>query len=166
MPRLKACKKCGRIKSFLSFYTSKLTSDGHENKCKKCRKIRMRKIYKSDESHRRRYLYQKEWVKNNPERNKIIAARTRAKARWDVLVAYSGNPPKCACCNEEEYVFLQLDHINGGGTNERIKYGAGVGLFCWLRKKKFPKGYQILCANCNYAKIRGECPHKIKNGKN
>ncbi len=33
----------------------------------------------------------------------------------------------------------------------------------WLITNNFPKGFQILCWNCNYAKgVFGECPHKIK----
>ena len=31
----------------------------------------------------------------------------------------------------------------------------------WIKKNNFPKGFQILCHNCNVAKgIYGECPHE------
>lgn len=163
MAKLKVCKKCGRIKSLHQFYISKIISDGFENKCKECRKLKMRNYYKQDEVHKRKYLYQKQWIKKNPKRSSEIAAKTRAKTRRDCMVAYGGKIPKCACCGEKEYRFLQLDHINGGGTKERVKYGAGTGMFSMLRKKNYPKGYQVLCANCNHAKQYGICPHKLKN---
>lgn len=166
MANLKACKKCGRIKSLHQFYTSLLTQDGYENKCKECRKIRMRRIAHTDQAHQRKALYQKEWVSKNRDKVAAQALRTRQKVRRDCIIAYGGNPPRCKCCGEKEYRFLQLDHLNGGGTKERTKYGAGTGLFITLRKRKYPKGYQILCANCNHAKQYGICPHKLKHGKN
>jgi len=32
----------------------------------------------------------------------------------------------------------------------------------WLRKYNYPKGFQVLCHNCNMAKRFGVCPHKEK----
>lgn len=167
MAKVKFCKKCGRLKSFVSFYKSKLTSDGYESRCKECRKLKMRNQYKQDEVHKRKSEYQKKWVEKNRGKANEMAAKTRAKARWDCMVAYGGNPPKCSCCGEKEYRFLQLDHINGGGNKDRIKYGAGIGLYCSLRKRKYPKGFRIFCANCNHAARFGICPHKLKkHGQN
>lgn len=34
-----------------------------------------------------------------------------------------------------------------------------------LKQNNYPRGFQILCYNCNNAKsIQGQCPHQIKNG--
>ena len=31
----------------------------------------------------------------------------------------------------------------------------------WLVTNNFPKGFQILCSNCNFAKgVLGKCPHQ------
>lgn len=77
------------------------------------------------------------------------------------LQFYGGNPPKCACCGETTYQFLAMDHINGGGNAHRRK--VGVNLYIWLRREGFPKGFQVLCHNCNLAKgFYGICPHKVK----
>lgn len=161
---LKMCKKCGRLKSFSQFYKSKLTSDGFEGMCKNCRRFIMRKQYKSDDVHKRKSKYQKEWNIKNPEKVIIHNARTRLKLRMGVLNAYSGIPPKCACCNEKHIQFLELDHINGRGNKERCRYGAGGGLYNFLKRNKYPKGYRILCSNCNQAIGKyGKCPHnKLK----
>lgn len=73
----------------------------------------------------------------------------------------------CSCCGEKEIVFLTIDHIDGGGTKHRKKVGGG-GKFTyrWIYKNNFPKGFRVLCYNCNSGRARnnGICPHeKAKN---
>lgn len=85
-------------------------------------------------------------------------------ARMDVLYHYGGNPPKCKCCGEKYIEFLEVDHINNDGAEHRRKNKlmAGGGTFHFLRKNNYPKGFQILCSNCNQAKGKyGKCPHKL-----
>ncbi len=67
---------------------------------------------------------------------------------------------KCACCGEEEEMFLTMDHINGGGIRHRKKIGMKIHV--WLFKNNFPDGFQTLCFNCNWGKYinGGVCPHK------
>jgi hypothetical protein len=85
------------------------------------------------------------------------------KLRMDVLTAYGGNPPKCACCGESHVEFLVLDHIKGGGNKERRKRGGGWAVYSYLRRHGYPKGYTVLCQNCNSAKaFYGYCPHERK----
>ena len=76
----------------------------------------------------------------------------------------------CVCCGESYYEFLAVDHIEGGGNSHRkslsktnsVHYG---DLYNWLIKNNFPKGFQILCHNCNLAKgFYGSCPHKKNIG--
>jgi hypothetical protein len=77
---------------------------------------------------------------------------------------YSGNHPCCACCEEREPLFLAVDHINGGGNQERKLLGVqgGYQFYRWLVENDFPPGYQILCNNCNGAKGSGFlCPHEV-----
>jgi len=41
----------------------------------------------------------------------------------------------------------------------------GNGLPYWLKKNNFPPGFQVLCANCNFAKRNSRyCPHEIRRG--
>jgi hypothetical protein len=90
------------------------------------------------------------------QRNK--AARDARKA--EVILHYSHGENKCSCCGEKTYEFLSLDHINGGGTAHRKALGGGQ-FFLWLHRNGFPKGYQVLCFNCNLAKgFYGQCPHE------
>jgi hypothetical protein len=64
------------------------------------------------------------------------------------------------CCGEVESVFLTIDHVQNNGAEQRRRGIYGSGLYKWLKRMKYPKGYQILCWNCNEAKrILGACPH-------
>ena len=108
--------------------------------------------------------YVKEWRRKN--RDKFLATQKRgyAKMRLETLVRYCGDPPECACCGETEVVFLAIDHISGGGNIHRRKIDpdgkiGGNGFGYWLKKNGWPKGFQVLCFNCNWAKSHGGCPH-------
>jgi hypothetical protein len=77
---------------------------------------------------------------------------------------YYGN--MCKCCGETIFQFLTLDHEDGNGNNHRRKLFkhnvGGVHMYRWLKKNNFPKGYSLLCMNCNWAKrYGGICPHKF-----
>lgn len=82
--------------------------------------------------------------------------RSRIRRRLRVIEYYGG---KCRCCGEKDYEFLCIDHIKGGGRKHRDIVGANVDR--WIIKNKFPKGFRILCHNCNMSMgMYGYCPHK------
>jgi hypothetical protein len=77
--------------------------------------------------------------------------------RTSALLAYGW---KCACCGEDRYEFLSIDHVNGGGTRARKTQGGGSRLYRWLADHNYPEGFQVLCHNCNMSKgCYGYCPH-------
>ena len=89
--------------------------------------------------------------------------RNQDRCRDEVYSAYGGY--RCNCCNETERMFLSIDHVNNDGAKERRsgKYsGGGSAFYNWLRKNDFPKGYQVLCMNCQIGKHKngGVCPHQ------
>jgi len=76
------------------------------------------------------------------------------KHRTECIDHYGG---KCACCGENTYEFLSIDHINGNGLKHRREVGDIVR---WLIKNNYPEGFRILCHNCNQALGHyGYCPH-------
>lgn len=104
------------------------------------------------------------WLANNRLARNSWEAERRAKVRHEVFMAYGGF--LCACCGETEPMFLTIDHINNDGANHRRELkdkigNGGASFFTWLKANKFPKGFQVLCRNCNWGKHAngGVCPH-------
>jgi len=105
-------------------------------------------------------------------RNKDLVDNIRLK----ILQYYSkhlsmSDIPCCRCCGEKSHnEFLSLDHIAGkkemDSEPELVELGyssslVSVVLLRWIIKNNFPKGFQILCHNCNLAKgFYGKCPHE------
>jgi len=119
--------------------------------------LRMKKYYQKNKNK----IY--EQIKRYREKNKdIYLSYHRSynkRLRIEVLKHYSKPEITCACCGEKEIEFLTIDHIHGGGSSQR-KFIRGNYIYYWLRKNNFPRGYQVLCMNCNFAKGRlGKCPH-------
>jgi hypothetical protein len=93
----------------------------------------------------------------------VTAERLRSLARtWvlkkEVINHYGG---RCSCCGESEMMFLAMDHINNDGCGERKEDPSKYRINRWLKKNRYPDGYQILCHNCNLGKHfnKGVCPH-------
>lgn len=116
------------------------------------------------------------WQKANPEKMKIIQRRYRIKNREKRMIAqkaqgvryrleaiahYSKGENVCACCNENIVRFLTIDHIEINGAEHRRQYKINH-IARWLKKMKYPKGFQVLCFNCNLGRAhnKGICPHK------
>jgi hypothetical protein len=127
----KACKN-GHVRE-------RITSNGH---CIRCRTLAERKR-----------LDQPRFA---PLKAKL-AARTRARRRLRMLTLIAGGPPRCARCGCDDLRFLEANHKNGGGGDERyIKAPGGARL---------PRGYdmqnailngtrrvddlEVLCRPCN-----------------
>lgn len=99
----------------------------------------------------------KEYYKRKKLEIKEYKLKYGTKLKSNCVNAYGG---KCECCGETELIFLAIDHINGGGSKHRKEVGAGEQFYRWLRNQKYPKGYRVLCHNCNWASHWGICPHK------
>jgi hypothetical protein len=107
--------------------------------------------------------YSREYYYSHLKQVREYQRTAETNIKFAVLIHYGGNPPKCACCGESHIKFLTIDHINSGGKQHRKKLGLqGSGFYRWLKRNGFPKGYQILCYNCNCgrAKNNGICPHR------
>jgi hypothetical protein len=110
-------------------------------------------------------------VTRTAEERRAYAARKAMEyhkaRRAEAIAAYGGH---CACCGESHPAFLTIDHIAGGGNAHRRSLtatGAIAGssnFYAWLKKNKFPAGFQLLCHNCNFAKSHGGCPHREGGG--
>lgn len=60
---------------------------------------------------------------------------------------------KCVRCGITDARVLQIDHTNGGGTKERkLTFGNNKNGYYLHILKVEGRGYQLLCANCNWIK--------------
>lgn len=76
----------------------------------------------------------------------------KLKFRTEIL-ALLGN--KCVCCGFSDPRALQIDHVNGHGSQERKLFkrdSARFYKFVLKQIKSGSKDYQLLCANCNWIK--------------
>lgn len=87
----------------------------------------------------------------------------RSRAYWHqrrltVIKHYGG---RCCCCESTQSEFLDVDHIDGGGTKHRNS--VDQHFYDWIIASNFPNNLQLLCANCNRGKSKfGSCPHSDK----
>lgn len=83
----------------------------------------------------------------------------RVADKVEVIRHYSLGRMCCARCKIIDMDVLTIDHIgqdgaahrriNGiAGMSSRVRRG-GKQFYKWLRQQKFPKGYRVLCFNCN-----------------
>ena len=101
----------------------------------------------------------------NSKRLKVLKHYSQSLSNSDI--------PCCNCCGLNSHIgFLALDHIAGkrkmDSERELVQLGYDSNmhpdtLLQWLIDNNFPKGFQILCHNCNLAKgFYGACPHETK----
>lgn len=77
---------------------------------------------------------------------------------WNDLLCAYGN--FCLCCKEGNQAYLTIEHLNGDGSIHRKQLtkgkhgGGGTKTYADLRRRGWPKGYGIMCANCQLARHR------------
>lgn len=129
--------------------------------CGYCGKVPSIKIY-CDRCFKMHSKVAKIWRSKPKVKEKIInLSKERHKQRKnDVLLKYGG---RCSCCGEDYFSYLEIDHINGGGTKEIRELGGGRYL-SMLYESPIRDDLQILCANCHTAKTKMiPCYHKISH---
>ena len=67
---------------------------------------------------------------------------------------------KCAHCGFNDIRALHIDHIHGGGKDER-ESKRGTSYHYHILKRIESGDYQVLCANCNYIKVSENNERKI-----
>ena len=114
--------------------------------------------------------YQREWRRNWLAKSE----ENRQKARQSCLKSYRKQKAKlfallggkCAVCGFADERALQVDHINGGGSEQRTaqRLSNKLGLDHYKQYVKMSVSdllsqHQLLCANCNWIKRaeKGEC---------
>lgn len=138
----KRCPTCGETKALDAFYGHRGNTYGKTALCKIC----------LDAKQKARAMARKE--AGLPH----VQSERRRAFRMRVLCHYSGGEtPFCACCHTTYLPHLTMDHINGGGAEDR-KTKSSSTLYQRICEAGFPPEFQILCWSCNMAKFQlGAC---------
>jgi hypothetical protein len=150
---LRTCTKCSDSYPATTDYFYKRTSGILAAECKSCSQGRTKVTY----------------TRNRDRIRPVENAKKRkmgAELKDRVFQHYGGWI--CACCGEEEKMFLTLDHINNDGAEFRRMItgdqsrGGGQITYRWLERNGYPEGFQVLCGNCQHGKRMngGTCPHQ------
>ena len=153
-------------------YHKKYGSEWQKRK-REHRRLYLKNFYSIPENRQKRNEKVRKWKEKNKERLLIAHRKYNEENREKIrerhnkrnkelrLTVLNHYGKKCICCRETEEKFLSIDHINGGGNKHRKIMT--MNFYAWLIKNDFPKGFQILCYNCNFSKGHyGQCPHQSK----
>ncbi len=166
---MKRCTSCGRRRSLRAFYHGGPGfRDNRKPECKLC--LARREQSRAEASKQWIREYAAGWHRKNRRlidsatgflnRQGRPALTTYYRLRHEAILAYGGY--RCACCGVREPDFLTIDHINNGGSRHRRRVGVASNFYRWLQKHSYPKGFRVLCSNCNSGRHRngGVCPHR------
>lgn len=149
------------------------TQKWNHGMCRDCYNASQR-AYRRNRPDKFAVYYKRQYARNKQNPAKMIAERKRGREYWqqlrhEVIMAYGGYV--CTCCGETEPMFLSIDHVNNDGAKHRRAIGefksngkgAGSRTLKWLKDNGYPRGFQVLCMNCNCGKQRnkGFCPHHV-----
>ena len=96
----------------------------------------------------RQKAYQRNWEKENREKRNAGQRRYYNSLRKRVLDLMGG---KCIYCGCDEYKALEINHINGGGYQERMLRGSRSKQFYLdiVAGRRQLKDLELTCGVCN-----------------
>ncbi len=137
----KFCSMCNKELPIESFGIRRASKDGKNSYCRKClAALKKSKYHNTPEKFR---IQGREYYGDNSEKAKLRAKFHRGKLFNEVLDHYGRKCSITKCGNTKN---LCVDHIGGNDGNSPK---AGMYLWRWLKKNNFPKGFRILCLQCN-----------------
>ena len=103
------------------------------------------------------------------KRKDVLNFRQRMKTyilKMKVISHYSNGKNECECCGEKNFEFLTIDHLPNAPHKRNNENRSGTEFYHWLRRNNYPKGFRVLCMNCNFSIGKfGYCPHKLEGKK-
>lgn len=145
--KTKMCNSCKNKKNVNLFYkkSGRTGLAAYSSSCISCINILRKEDRKNNPA--KYHLIDKAYYHNNKTKIKQNNALWRYSKRKEILELLGG---KCCRCGFDDVRALQVDHVNGGGHQERKITTSVNKLFKDI--KKIPEKYQLLCANCNWIK--------------
>ncbi len=106
-----------------------------------------------------------QWVKENQPRIKAMTAARRAQDRAAVLRLVGNGKVECVRCGCDKPELLEINHKDGGGTQEKKRLGAGQVYRDILKLKRAIDDLELCCRVCNalhYLEMKyGPLPYQI-----
>jgi hypothetical protein len=147
-------------------YNKKSYIKHKETRCAHSKEYRTENREKVLEKSTEHYHSNKEYYKQrnresylrNRLRRSIESQQQRAFIKETIMKHYSNGDIKCVECDINDIDMLTLDHINNNGAEHKREIGShrkdckGIGMYGWIVKNDFPKGFQVLCWNHNIKK--------------
>ena len=117
-----------------------------------CRKCSIERANQWNQSHKERHsMNTKTYRQKHIGEVKKRLHNYNQRIKYAVISHYSPSL-NCVNCSVDNIHVLTVHHINNDGARDRILRGLGSAFYRSLIKEGFPKGYEILCMNCNYLK--------------
>ena len=145
---MKTCNQCGIEKPLDSFYKSKCGKDGHESKCKECRRSAWRLRYLTNpipHKERSRKLYEEEKAKGI-RRYKVFRASCQKK--WIEIISDEFGDLACSKCGYNKNIAAIDFHHHDPSTKE-VNFST-----IWNQKPTSDRILELkkgvfLCRNCH-----------------
>jgi hypothetical protein len=147
---MKVCSHCKTEKEESSFSKNRSSNDGLHWWCKECNNPYQRASY---QRRRPKALERKRAYVRIPENRLRENARknTYYRERMTEVFELLGN--RCALCPVTDKRLLQIDHVNGGGNQQRKRLNNAWWKIIAEVTASIERGeheYRLLCANCNW----------------
>ena len=150
---IRECTKCHLPFPLSQFRERDTGKDGHVAQCQKCERAYFTNRYKKNRKalNKKRVEYnRKSKAKNkekNEKKNKEYQQRHRVKKRREVLGMICPDV-KCRRCGCDDIRILEINHKNGGGSQEYRQRGSMLPSDI-LHGRRSTEDLEILCRICN-----------------
>lgn len=145
------CPRCKEVRELSDFH--KGNRHGHQWECKICSRIQAKKEYQA--------------VINNPTRREkalFVGMLHNRRRRLETLRIVGRGKIECCKCGCDNIALLTINHINGGGTRERVMKGNHLQEDVRCGRRPIDD-LNLLCAPCNwldhYERKFGQTGHAI-----
>jgi hypothetical protein len=139
------CNKCQQDKKLDEMKRDRSLTNGVAGRCKDCSAQASRAWYQANLDQARESARHRRSLA--PDKFRMAAGLSNQRLREKVVTLLGS---RCSKCGLTDKRVLQVDHIFGGGNDERKRLGPRGTYHRVLETSG--EGYQLLCANCNWIK--------------
>lgn len=174
----KKCNRCHQVKGIESFSKAKRWKDGRNYYCRECMSKSAKKYFVKNrekvltrqkeyhtENRDRLLMHMREYAKGYYKEHREEIRKHQQERKLKALQKVSGQErPICVGCGCDDIRLLQINHINGGGSQEQKEVGSNFYARI-VNGSRTVDGLNILCRPCDgvhYLRMKyGNIPIKV-----